>query len=111
MSKKVSIILVNYNTTQDTINCVESLSNINYKNYDIIIIDNESRKDEFNTLDTYVRNKKKCVLVKSGKNGGFAYGNNIGIDTCWFNRYNFINDKDVKVTYEIKNLYELIDLL
>lgn len=24
---------------------------------------------------------------------------------------NFINDKDVKVTYEIKNLYELIDLL
>ena len=38
-------------------------------------------------------------------------GNNIGIDTCWFNRHNFINDKDVKVTYEIKNLYELIDLL
>ena len=80
MNKKVSIILVNYNTTQDTIECIKSLRNINYKNYDIIIVDNKSREDEFNNLNEYVKDKKECILIRADKNGGFAYGNNIGIN-------------------------------
>ena len=42
---KVSIIILNWNGWKDTIECLESLYRINYPNYDVIVIDNDS-KDE-----------------------------------------------------------------
>lgn len=79
MEKRVSIILVNYNTTQDTIECIKSLQNIDYNNFDIIVVDNKSQQDEFYKLDKFIKNIENCTLISSDKNGGFAYGNNIGI--------------------------------
>lgn len=79
MEKKVSIILVNYNTTEDTIECVKNLESISYSNFDVIIVDNKSKEEEFNRLSNFVRDVEKCTLISSDKNGGFAYGNNIGI--------------------------------
>ncbi|WP_039657096.1 glycosyltransferase family 2 protein [Clostridium tyrobutyricum] len=72
----VYIILVNYNGHKDTIECINSFKKINYKNYKIIIIDNESSDDSLNVL------KKKtngCIIIESKKNLGFAGGNNLGI--------------------------------
>lgn len=79
MEKRVSIILVNYNTTEDTIECIKSLKDISYSNFDIIIVDNKSKKEEFDKLSNSVKNIENCTLISSDKNGGFAYGNNIGI--------------------------------
>ena len=39
---KVTIILLNWNGKNDTIECLESLKNITYSNYDILLIDNGS---------------------------------------------------------------------
>lgn len=39
---KVSIIILNWNSWQDTIECLKSIKNINYKNLEVIIIDNAS---------------------------------------------------------------------
>jgi len=77
MNKKVSIILLNYNGYNDTIEAVESLEKIKYNNYEIIIVDNESTNDSYEILKSKLN--KKHTLIKSGKNGGFAYGNNVGI--------------------------------
>ena len=79
MGKSVSIILLNYNTTNDTIDCIESLSKIHYNNYNIIVIDNKSRKEEIVKLEEYLKDKGICKLIKSEENGGFAKGNNLGI--------------------------------
>lgn len=38
----VSIILVNYNGWQDTIECLESVLKLDFKNYNIVVIDNAS---------------------------------------------------------------------
>ena len=54
MEKKVSIILVNYNTANDVIECLKSLSYIDYKNFDVIIVDNNSKKEEVNILENIV---------------------------------------------------------
>ena len=78
--KKVSIILLNYNTTNDVIECLKSLDEINYPNYEIIVVDNCSRKEEISKLNNYVVLMNKITLIESDKNGGFAYGNNIGIN-------------------------------
>ncbi|MCX0371808.1 glycosyltransferase family 2 protein [Clostridium perfringens] len=80
MEKKVSIILVNYNTANDVIECLKSLSSIDYKNFDVIIVDNNSKKEEVKRLENIVVKYSWAELVKSGKNGGFAFANNIGIN-------------------------------
>jgi GT2 family glycosyltransferase len=55
---KVSIIILNWNNWKDTIECIESVYQINYSNYDVILVDNGSTNDSvkqikrhFNELD------------------------------------------------------------
>lgn len=45
MNTKIYIIIVNYDTWADTIECLESVFRINYLNYQIIIVDNKSTND------------------------------------------------------------------
>ena len=40
MNPLVSIILVNYNGYEDTVECVRSLKEIDYDNYEVIVVDN-----------------------------------------------------------------------
>ena len=76
-SKKVSIILVNYNGLKDTISCVESLQGISYQNYEIIIVDNGSENDYRLLKDVYSGTNIK--ILSTNNNIGFSGGNNVGI--------------------------------
>lgn len=78
MDKKVSIILLNYKGTKDTLSCIESLEKIEYDNFEIIIVENDSPDDSYEVLSEAIGNKH--TLIKSPSNGGFAKGNNIGIN-------------------------------
>lgn len=76
----VSIILVTYNNLHYTKQCMESLINKTaYPNYEIIIVDNDSKDD----TPTYLKQLEKdvdCVkVILNNNNSGFAGGNNIGI--------------------------------
>ena len=46
MNQKVSIIILNWNKWKDTIECLESLYQINYPNYEVIVVDNGSQNDD-----------------------------------------------------------------
>ena len=74
---RVSIIILNWNGLEDTIECLESLRKINYNNYHVIVIDNGSEGDDVNIL----KNKygDYIHIVENDRNYGFAEGNNIGI--------------------------------
>lgn len=76
-SNKVCIILVNYNSQEETIECLDSLSEISYPNYEVIVVDNGS--NECSSLREYINDKSNMVLIETGYNGGFAAGNNVGI--------------------------------
>ena len=39
---KVSIVILNYNSGQLLLDCVESITNTDYENYEIIVVDNAS---------------------------------------------------------------------
>ncbi|MGL4992293.1 MAG: glycosyltransferase family 2 protein [Sarcina sp.] len=79
MEEKVGIILVNYNTSRDTILCIESLTKVEYTNFEIVVVDNNSKEDEIDILREYLKEKEKCLLIESKENLGFAGGNNVGI--------------------------------
>jgi len=54
---KVSIIILNWNGWKDTIECLESLYQITYPNYDVIVVDNGSRDESIGKIKEYCEGK------------------------------------------------------
>jgi len=79
MKSKVSIILLNYNGAKDTIECVESLEKIIYKNFEIIVVDNNSDEKDKKLLEGALK-KENVSVIYNDSNLGFSGGNNIGIN-------------------------------
>ncbi|MFA5374701.1 MAG: glycosyltransferase family 2 protein [Dehalococcoidia bacterium] len=74
---KVSIIILNWNRLEDTIECLESLKKIMYPNYDVILIDNGSSGNDAEVLKSKFGND--LFLIANDKNYGFSGGTDIGI--------------------------------
>ena len=74
--KLVSIILLSYNSQKDLEECIPSLMNQTYANYEIILIDNAS-KDK--TVEFVKINYPDIKIIKNERNIGYAEGNNIGV--------------------------------
>ena len=53
VTPKVSIIILNWNGWKDTIECLESLNQISYPDYDVIIVDNGSEDGSIEKIKEY----------------------------------------------------------
>lgn len=82
---------MNWNGFEDTIECIESLYKIDYPNYDLIIVDNDSIDESIKKIKEYTHGindennsvlQGNLILIENNKNYGFAEGNNIGIRTA-----------------------------
>ena len=56
---KVAIIILNWNGWDDTIECIESVHQITYTNYDTIVIDNASDDDSIQKITDYANGNLK----------------------------------------------------
>lgn len=79
ISPKIIIIIVNYNGATDTIECLKSIIKSNNKDYKTIVVDNHSDIENYNLLNDFCITRSEVILLRAPQNGGFAYGNNIGI--------------------------------
>jgi N-acetylglucosaminyl-diphospho-decaprenol L-rhamnosyltransferase len=79
----VGIILVNYKTAQLAIDCLNSLAGENPgRNFQVAVVDNDSQDGSFETINAAVTRNGWDSWVKviaAERNGGFSYGNNVGI--------------------------------
>lgn len=73
---KVTIIILNWNGKEDTIECLKSLSMICYPNYEVVLVDNGSTDD---SVSCFKKVFPQIKLIETGANLGFAGGNNVGI--------------------------------
>lgn len=64
MSGKVYIVLINYNGFKDTIECIESILKSDYKNYQIIVVDNNSTDNSMNYLIDWAEVKSSSEHIK-----------------------------------------------
>ena len=55
----VTIIILNWNGWKDTIECLESLYQINYPNYNVILVDNASSDESLKKIKEYAEGKIK----------------------------------------------------
>jgi len=72
MSPKVFIIILNWNGWSDTLECLKSLENNDYPNYQVVIIDNGSKQKPESP-------NSKIKIIYNQENLGFSGGNNVGI--------------------------------
>lgn len=76
---KVSIIIVHYNGIKILENCLNSLKNTNYKNYEVIVVDNNSSDESVDFIKNNYLNY--LSLIQNKENLGFAVGNNVALKT------------------------------
>jgi GT2 family glycosyltransferase len=77
MYPKVGIILLNWNSFDHTSNCIQSLNQCDYPNFEIIVVDNGSADGSGEQLKTSFPG---ITLIASPTNEGFAAGNNRGFE-------------------------------
>lgn len=76
MNKTVAFIVVGWNNKDLLAECFDSISSQTYKNIKIIYVDNGSADD---SVEFVKQNYPYIFCLDTGKNNGFAKGNNIGI--------------------------------
>jgi len=99
---KVAVILLNWNTAEETIECINSLKKVDYRNFEIILVDNGSTNDSFDIIKRTF-SKSEVILIKNKQNLGFSGGNNVGIKQALENKtdYTFLLNNDTIVNQEL----------
>lgn len=99
---EIVCVIVNYNDVNNTLAQIDRIKN--YKNLDrIIVVDNASTDDSFIRLKNYKLDN--LIFLSAKKNGGYGYGNNIGIRYAKKigARYAIIANPDTEFTEEAVN--------
>lgn len=98
---ETALIVLNYNDYVTTQKLLENVKGINRINK-IIVVDNFSTDQSFNELQKY--KSDKIDVIKTEKNGGYAYGNNYGIQYAvkhYSPEYLFIANPDIELNNQI----------
>lgn len=99
----LDIVILNYKNYEDTIECIDSITNSSYKEFRIIVVDNHSNNGSVKKIRNYLSNNlnfkknffeldnseisnydmnnysSNCYFIKSDSNLGYGGGNNLGI--------------------------------
>ncbi len=84
---KVVIVLLQYHQIEHTLECLDSLKNIQYSHFEVIVVDNGSTREELTTLKTAYPH---IFILENHENLGFAEGNNRGIQWALSHSADFI---------------------
>lgn len=82
MPPKVSIIILNWNQPEFTINCVKSVLKQDYNDFEILLVDNGSDDNSLEIFEKEFSENKKIRILETGKNLGYAGGNNFGVENA-----------------------------
>lgn len=73
---RVTFVILNWNQCEMTLDCLDSLSKLDYQNFDVIIVDNGSTD---NSVERIQLAYPECTILGNQENLGYSEGNNVGI--------------------------------
>lgn len=74
-NKLVSIVILTYNNEKDLAECIPSILDQTYRNYELLIVDNGSTDGTV----AFIKKRYPAIrLIETGANLGYAGGNNVG---------------------------------
>ena len=102
----LSFIILNYHNKNLAKELLKNLAELNLPyEYEIIVVDNAS----YDGLEPLVRDFNKAVFIQSKINGGFAYGNNLGMKRAQ-GKYIVIMNPDLAILSDaIEKMYEYME--
>ncbi len=106
----IGVIILNYNSSELTINCVNSIiehSKSSLK-YSIVIVDNNSRNEEFVKLDE-LKSTGGLSIIRNERNQGFGGGIMTGVEACNSKYYFFLNNDTLLLNDNIKLLFDFME--
>jgi len=89
---KISVIIVNCNGLSYILDCLKSVYNSNYSNYEVIVSDNGSIDG---SVEQIKKNFPLVKIVLNGRNIGFSEGNNAALRQATGKLFFLLNDDTV----------------
>ncbi len=105
----ISFVIVNYNSTELLINCLESIEKFTSGiNYELIVVDNNSAIGDIETL---LKNKDRITLIKNDVNRGFGAANNQGVKIAKGKYILLLNNDTILFENSIKKVFDFAETL
>ena len=93
----ISIVMINYNSSAHTLDCLKSITDSKPTvSFEAIVVDNASRNDDLQNLESNIGAYPWAKLVKNEFNLGFSGGNMSGFAYCQ-GQYIFFLNNDTRV--------------
>lgn len=102
---KISVIIPNYNGEKIIDGCIQSLLQQEYKDFNIIVVDNNSTDDSVKIIE---EKYPSITLIKNNENLGFAAAVNIGIKVSKSDFVALLNNDTEVDTKWLGNLYSVV---
>ena len=106
IKSSVSIVIPHWNNVDVLSECLESISNTDFENFDTIVVDNASTD---NSVASVRSNYPNVKLIENDKNYGYAGGCNIGAEAASGDFLIFLNNDTVQEKDWISNLIKPIN--
>lgn len=115
----LAIIILNYNNSKDTIECLKSICNLEYKEYRVFLGDNSTNIDEYEKVKDFIKLnskiKDKIELIRINENKGFGSGNNSILKEINLNEYDdilLLNNDTILIDNKLINkIYDKVNLI
>jgi GT2 family glycosyltransferase len=121
---KLSVIILNWNGSKDTIECLKSLNNSTFRHFDVILIDNGSELNDITLLlDWCEKNLRLMGVLTSTLDNNKVYTNHLETVQTTDNQHigvmvivnkenlGFAGGNNIGISYALKSSYELVMLL
>lgn len=102
--EKISVIVPVYNVSQYLRKCIDSILEQDYKNFEIILINDGSTDDSGKICDEYA-GKYKNINVYHQKNGGISSARNLGVSKVTGKYIAFVDSDDFIMKDFLSSMY------
>lgn len=102
----VSIIIVNYNTKDLTVQCIDSIfSQTKDISFEVIVVDNDSKDGSVEKIST----DNRVIFIESGANLGFGRANNLGVERSKGKYIFFLNSDTILLNNAVKMFCDFME--
>lgn len=107
--KKVSIIIPVYNVESYLVQCMESVIQQNFIDYEIICVDDASTDSSGNILDAYKEQYDVIQVIRHTKNRGLSAARNTGLEQATGKYVWFVDSDDMICSNSLVALYNMAE--
>lgn len=106
----VSIITPMYNSSKFILDCIKSIQNQTYQNWELWLIDDASKDNTLEVIKPFVEKDSRINLLENSNNSGAAVSRNLGIEIANGDYIAFLDADDLwlpkKLEIQLKALQE-----